>query len=80
MLGRALGVPFVIGTDISEARRKLALQLRLVDVALEPDKALEHIKQLTKGRGCEVSVDASGVGAARLLALQVRHSSLPCRA
>ena len=72
MLGRALGSPFIIGTDISPERRQLALRLKLVDVALPADgAALDEIKRLTQGRGCEVAVDCSGVGAARLLALQV---------
>lgn len=78
MLGRALGVPFVIGTDVSAERRELAEQLKLVDVALPADdKALSEIKRLTEGRGCEVAVDCSGVGAARLLALQVRLQTHP---
>ena len=72
MLGRALGAYFIIGTDPSPQRRKLALKLQLVDVALPADDAaLGEIKRLTKDKGCEVAVDASGVGSARLLALQV---------
>lgn len=72
MLGRALGASKIIGTDVSAARRDLALQLELVDVALPADdSALSQIKQLTNGRGCEAAVDCSGVGSARLLALKV---------
>ncbi|KAK9798980.1 hypothetical protein WJX73_006440 [Symbiochloris irregularis] len=71
MLARALGASKVIGTDISEARRELALKLELVDVALPADdSALSQIKQLTNGRGCEAAIDCSGVASARLLALR----------
>lgn len=73
MLGRALGSPFIIGTDVSHERRELAVKLQLVDIALPADElALSEIRKLTHGRGCEVAVDCSGVGAARLLALKVR--------
>lgn len=71
MLGKALGVTHVIGTDMSEARLRLATDLGLVDHALvADDKALDTIMSLTGGRGCEASIDCSGAAAARLLALQ----------
>ncbi len=71
MLGRALGVTKVIGTDLSEDRMKLACDLKLVDHAVKADdNALETITQLTGGWGCEASIDCSGAASARLLALQ----------
>ena len=71
MLGRALGVTEVIGTDMSETRRELATELGLVDSAIPAGEgALEEIMRLTGGRGCEVAVDCSGAAPARLLALQ----------
>jgi threonine dehydrogenase-like Zn-dependent dehydrogenase len=71
MLGRALGVQEVIGVDTSADRRHLGMELRLVDHALpsEPD-TLQHILDLTSGKGCEVSIDCSGAPPARVLALQ----------
>jgi threonine dehydrogenase-like Zn-dependent dehydrogenase len=71
MIGRALGVTEVIGTDLSAARRMLATDLGLVDHALPADDgAFEAIMNLTGGGGCEASVDCSGAAAARLLALE----------
>jgi threonine dehydrogenase-like Zn-dependent dehydrogenase len=71
MLGRALGANKVIGVEVSPVRRKLALDLGLVDEALEADdKAVARIKDLTRGRGCEASVDCSGSSAGRLVALR----------
>jgi len=71
MLGRALGVTTVIGTDISGERLALAHELGLVDHTLKADDgALEAIFDLTGGWGCEASVDCSGAASARLLALQ----------
>lgn len=71
MLGKALGVTEVIGTDRADARLKLATDLGLVDHALvADDSALDGIMSLTGGRGCEVAIDCSGAAPARLLALQ----------
>ncbi|XXF75203.1 zinc-binding dehydrogenase [Myxococcaceae bacterium GXIMD 01537] len=71
MLGKALGANKIIGTEMSPVRRKLATDLGLVDEALAvDDKVLARIKDLTRGRGCEASVDCSGTAAGRLLALQ----------
>lgn len=70
-LGKALGASQIIGFDINAGRVQLAQELGLVDAAfVTDDGALNHIKDLTKGRGCETSIDCSGAGAARLLALQ----------
>ena len=71
MLGRALGVQEVIGVDTSDARRHLGGELRLVDHALPSESdTLQHILELTSGKGCEVSIDCSGAPSARVLALQ----------
>ena len=71
MLGKALGARDVIGLDTSEYRLKLASDLGLVDHAIVSNAdALDKIMAVTGGKGCEASVDCSGVGAARKLALQ----------
>lgn len=71
MLGKALGVTKVIGTDRSAARLALATDLGLVDHALVADEgALDGILSLTGGHGCEAAIDCSGAAPARLLALQ----------
>jgi len=71
MIGKALGVSAVIGTDMSPARLALATDLGLVDHALMAEEnALDVIMDLTGGRGCEASIDCSGASSARLLALQ----------
>jgi threonine dehydrogenase-like Zn-dependent dehydrogenase len=70
-LGKALGARPIIGVDLSPARRKLAVELGLVDEALAADAdPLGDILRLTAGRGCEVAIDCSGSPRARLLALQ----------
>ncbi|HEY8210954.1 MAG TPA: zinc-binding dehydrogenase [Myxococcaceae bacterium] len=70
MLGKAMGAR-VIGAEPSEARRKRAAELGVVDEAVESnDQALARIKELTGGRGCEASVDCSGAASGRLLALE----------
>jgi len=71
MLGKAMGAGLILGTDISEGRRKLAEELHLVTRALpaEPDP-YEQIMDLTGGRGCEVTIDCSAAPSARLLALR----------
>jgi threonine dehydrogenase-like Zn-dependent dehydrogenase len=71
MLGRALGVREVIGTDTAPERLALASDLKLVDHVLPADDgALGRIAALTGGHGCEASIDCSGAASARHLALQ----------
>jgi threonine dehydrogenase-like Zn-dependent dehydrogenase len=71
MLGRALGASQIIGVDVSQGRIDLARELGLVDEAFVSDaEALGKIKSVTGGKGCEASIDCSGVGPARTLALQ----------
>lgn len=76
-LGKALGASEVIGVDLAEGRLELAKSLEykpgipLVDHVINSDEnALDGIKCLTNGKGCEVSVDCSGAAPARLLALR----------
>ena len=70
MLGKALGASQVIGVDVSRQRLDLAQSLGLVDEAFLSDAdALDKIKSVTGGKGCEASIDCSGVGPARKLAL-----------
>src|SRR3954451_10090284 len=71
MLGRALGAGPIIATDIAPEGRKMAEDLGLVDQTLPADEpAGPAIAELTGGRGCEASIDCSGNGAARVVALE----------
>ena len=71
MLGKALGVTEIIGTDISQRRLELARSLGLADHVLQADdNAFDEILRLTDGIGCEGAMDCSGAASARLLALQ----------
>ncbi|MGH3412499.1 MAG: zinc-dependent alcohol dehydrogenase family protein [Marmoricola sp.] len=71
MLGRALGAGPVIGTDVAPERLRLAEELGLVDHAVMADaSATTTIRELTGGHGCEASIDCSGSGDARVVALE----------
>jgi 2-desacetyl-2-hydroxyethyl bacteriochlorophyllide A dehydrogenase len=71
MLGRALGAGPIIGTDVAPQRLALAQSMGLVDHAVRADEnATAAIQRLTDGRGCEASIDCSGNGAARVVALE----------
>ncbi len=70
MLGRAMGAGPVVGTDVSAERRKLALDLGLVDHALPAgDDAEAALLDLSGGRGFRTTLDCSGNPTARHLAL-----------
>jgi len=70
MLARGMGVRSVVGTDLSAARRDLAVRLALVDTAVDAsDRALDAVLDASDG-GFEASVDASGSGPGRVLALE----------
>ncbi len=70
MLGRALGAGPVVGTDVSPERRRLALDLGLVDEAVPADdEASARLDELSGGRGFSATVDCSGNASARHLAL-----------
>jgi threonine dehydrogenase-like Zn-dependent dehydrogenase len=70
MLAKALGSHHVIGIDASAERLHLAQSLGVVDSAvMAGGGAVDVVRELTGGHGCEVSVDCSGAGAARAMAL-----------
>ncbi|MEM1108939.1 MAG: zinc-binding dehydrogenase [Planctomycetota bacterium] len=71
MLSKKLGANKVIGTDVSEERMQLALDLGLCDHVLKagPDNVAE-IRALTGGKGVERAVDCSAHFAARSTAVQ----------
>ncbi len=71
LLAGRLGSPLRIGVDPVPARAELALRVGAVDeVVAGGGSAGDAIRELTAGAGCDVAVDASGVAAARLTALQ----------
>lgn len=72
LVARKMGATQIIGADVSRSRLDFSLACGAIDhavVANESD-ALDQIKALTGGPGCEVSIDCSGSPAGRLLALQ----------
>jgi threonine dehydrogenase-like Zn-dependent dehydrogenase len=70
-LCRKLGAEKVIGIDISDERRDIALRLGLCDVALAagPD-SVNEVRELTGGNGVERAVDCSGHADARAVAIR----------
>ncbi|MBN1400097.1 MAG: zinc-binding dehydrogenase [Anaerolineae bacterium] len=70
LVAKALGARQVIGVDLSASRLAFARAVGALDQALPFDGALDQIKRLSDGLGCEVSIDCSGAPAGRLLALQ----------
>jgi diketogulonate reductase-like aldo/keto reductase len=72
MLAKAMGASRLIGVDVSEFRAKLCRAKGLADNVIlgGRDDTLEQIMALTKNRGCERVVDASGSDAGRQLAIQ----------
>src|SRR3954466_12292646 len=71
MLGRALGAGPIIATDVAPGRLEMARAMGLIDHAIPADEqATAAIRRLTDGRGCEASIDCSGSGAARMVALE----------
>lgn len=71
MLARAMGAGPIVGTDVAPERLEIARSLGLVDHAVPADEQVTAtIRALTGGRGCEASIDCSGSGAARLVALE----------
>jgi threonine dehydrogenase-like Zn-dependent dehydrogenase len=69
LLARGFGVGEVFGVDLSPERRALAKRLGLVAESWAPDEALGAVLDRSHG-GVEVSVDASGSGAARRLGVE----------
>ncbi|TXN30389.1 zinc-dependent alcohol dehydrogenase family protein [Lacisediminihabitans profunda] len=70
MIGRMLGARRVIGVERSAERIDFVKALALVDdIVLADENAVERILELTEGKGCEVSVDASGSAPGRATAV-----------
>lgn len=70
MLGRALGASQVIGAEVSAGRLSWARKLDLFDEVIDvSDSGLEQVLDATDGQGTEASIDCSGSGPGRLLAL-----------
>ena len=72
LLAKKMGATQVIGADVAQSRLDFSLECGAIDQAVRADAAdaLDQIKALTGGQGCEVSVDCSGSPQGRLLALQ----------
>jgi threonine dehydrogenase-like Zn-dependent dehydrogenase len=70
MLGKAMGATTVIGVDIADERRALALDVKAVDEAIPAEDAVEAVRALTGGHGCETAVDCSGSPAGRATAIE----------
>lgn len=71
MLSKALGASYVVGTDVSEERCRLAVEKGVVDEAFVsgPD-SLEKAMKASQGYGYEKTVDCSGNTHARQLAIR----------
>ncbi|MCU1344066.1 MAG: putative zinc-containing alcohol dehydrogenase [Acidimicrobiia bacterium] len=71
LLARAMGASRIIGVDASPQRLALARDLRAIDEGLVADAdTAAHVRDLTGGHGCELSVDCSGATAARTTAIE----------
>lgn len=70
MIGRMLGARRVIGVERSPERIEFVRSTGLIDdIVVADDNAVDAIFALTDGKGCEVSVDASGSAPGRLTAV-----------
>ena len=74
LVAKAMGARHVIGVDVSQARRDLAMRIGAADAVVPAGEdanaaAIAAIADLTGGLGCEVSIDCSGSPAGRLTAL-----------
>jgi threonine dehydrogenase-like Zn-dependent dehydrogenase len=70
-LCRKMGAEKIIGIDIAEERRELALRLDLCDVVLAAGADnLDQVRELTRGRGVERAVDCSANAEARATAIR----------
>lgn len=72
LVAKKMGATLVIGADVSAARLDFSLECGAIDQAVQAiaTNAVDQIKELTQGQGCEVSIDCSGSPQGRLLALQ----------
>ncbi len=70
-LCRKLGAEKIIGIDISDERRDIALRLGLCDIVLAAGPHnVSEVRELTGGNGVERAVDCSGHGDARAVAIR----------
>lgn len=70
MIGRMLGARRVIGVERSQERIAFVKSIGLVDdVVFADENAADAVLELTDGKGCEVTVDASGTSPGRLTAV-----------
>jgi threonine dehydrogenase-like Zn-dependent dehydrogenase len=70
-LCRKLGARMIIGSDVIEERRKLALDLGLCDEAIPAGPAnVDEVRKMTGGAGVERAVDCSANDAARATAIR----------
>lgn len=70
-LCRKLGAEKIIGIDISEERRKLALDLGLCDTVLAAGADnVAQVREITGGHGVERAVDCSASAEARTIAIR----------
>jgi threonine dehydrogenase-like Zn-dependent dehydrogenase len=71
LLAHAMGAARVIGVDPAVDRLALARRLGCIDESVPAgNDAEEAVRDLTRGEGCEVTVDCSGATTARRLALR----------
>jgi 2-desacetyl-2-hydroxyethyl bacteriochlorophyllide A dehydrogenase len=71
LLARRMGAERVLGVDVGRERIELATSLGSIDFGVVAGgDTVAEILDLTGGRGCEVTVDCSGVAAARQVALE----------
>lgn len=69
LLARAMGAHEIIGVDVSETRLEIAEDAGCIDHAVHAEGALEQLLDITRGYGAEVSVECSGSGSGRALAI-----------
>lgn len=75
MLAGAMGAQQCIGTDIAPSRMELAQRLGLVDAVVPAGPgAVERIKDLTGGRGCEKCIECSASDLGRQTALRATRA------
>jgi threonine dehydrogenase-like Zn-dependent dehydrogenase len=71
MLAKAKGAQLTIGSDAVPERLELARSLGLADVIVPAShEVVEHVMDLTSGRGCERAIECSASEKGRLTAIQ----------
>jgi len=75
LLAGKMGSPHRIGVELAPDRLALALSLGAVDEVVHAGAdAAAAVRELTGGRGCEVTLDTSGSAGGRLTALQATRT------